>query len=90
MCRSIHTLFNFDPPATEEEILAASTQFVRKVAGFSRPSRANEAAFRHAIGAVASATTRLLESLATEAPPRSREMERARAQARARRRYGSA
>lgn len=85
MCRSIHTLFNFDPPATEDEIEAAALQYVRKVAGFTRPSQANQAAFAAAVEEVAQATARLVASLSTGAPPRTREAEREKARARARR-----
>ncbi|MCA9694314.1 MAG: DUF2277 domain-containing protein [Myxococcales bacterium] len=87
MCRSIKTLFNFEPPATEEEIRAASVQFVRKLGGFTRPSKANEAAFERAIEEVSSAATRLLASLVTAAPAKSREVEAARLKARAAQRY---
>jgi hypothetical protein len=83
MCRSIKILFNFDPPVTEEEIRAAALQFVRKVSGFNRPSRANEAAFLAAIEAVAAASRNLLGALETSAPPRNREDEAAKARARA-------
>lgn len=82
MCRSIKTLFNFDPPATGEEIRAAARQFVRKVSGFQTPSRANEAAFERAIDAVASAAGTLLDSLQTSAPTKDRAIETARARAR--------
>jgi hypothetical protein len=74
MCRSIKTLFNFEPPATEEEIRAASLQFVRKISGFNKPSKANEAAFDRAIGEVTAAARRMLESLETSAQPRDREV----------------
>lgn len=87
MCRSIKTLFNFEPPVTDEEIRAASLQFVRKVSGFSKPSKANEAAFLGAVDEVASAARRLLRSLETNAPPRNREEEAAKARARAARRF---
>ena len=70
MCRSIHTLFNFDPPATEEDVHAAALQYVRKVSGYAKPSRANEEAFQRAVDAVAAATTQLLDELVTSAPPR--------------------
>jgi hypothetical protein len=82
MCRNIKMLFNFDPPVTEEEIRAASLQFVRKVSGFNKPSKANEAAFLTAVDEVAAASTRLLASLETNAPPRNREEEAAKAKAR--------
>ena len=90
MCRNIRPLFNFDPPVTEEEIREASLQFVRKISGFPRPSRANEAAFRAAVDRVADATRDLLASLVTDAPARDREVEAARAGARAVRRFGGA
>ena len=89
MCRSIKTLFNFDPPATDEEIRAASLQFVRKLSGFNAPSKANEAAFNAAIEEVFEAGHRLLHSLETQAPPRDREVEAAKAKARSAERYGS-
>lgn len=89
MCRSIRPLFNFDPPATDEEIRAASRQFVRKVSGFARPSQANQAAFDRAVEAVTQAARQLLDSLQTSAPARSREVEAARARARAAKRFGS-
>jgi len=82
MCRNIKTLFNFDPPVTEEEIRAASLQFVRKISGFSKPSKANEAAFLAAIDEVEAASTRLLSSLETVAPARTREEEAAKARLR--------
>ena len=82
MCRNIKMLFNFDPPVTPEEIRAASLQYVRKISGFSKPSKANEAAFQAAIDEVASASTRLLRSLETTAPPKNREEEAAKAKAR--------
>ncbi len=88
MCRSIKTLFNFEPPATDEEIEAASRQFVRKVSGFTRPSKANETAFEQAIEEIAAAARRLLDSLETSAPPRDRAVEAAKAWARAAGRYG--
>ena len=87
MCRSIRTLFNFEPPATEGEIRAASLQFVRKVSGFAHPSRANQAAFDRAVEETAEAARRLLASLVTQAPPRDREAEAERARARARARF---
>ena len=90
MCRNIKTLFNFDPPATEEEIRAASLQFVRKLSGFTKPSKVNEAAFNQAIGEVAEVAERLIVSLVTTAPPRDREEWAARAKARAAERYGRA
>ena len=88
MCRNIKTLFNFDPPVTEDEVRAASLQFVRKISGFNKPSKANEAAFLAAIEEVASVSTRLLHSLETTAPPKSREEEAAKARARAAERFG--
>jgi hypothetical protein len=88
MCRNIKTLFNFDPPVTEEEIRAASLQFVRKISGFTKPSKANEALFLEAVDAVAGISTRLLLSLETNAPPKNREEEAAKAKARAAQRFG--
>jgi hypothetical protein len=89
MCRNIKTLFNFDPPVTPEEIRAASLQFVRKITGFNKPSKANEAAFLAAIDEVAGLSGRLLRSLETNAPPKNREEEAARAKARAAERFGA-
>jgi hypothetical protein len=89
MCRNIKTLFNFDPPVSDEEIRAASLQFVRKVTGFNKPSKANEAAFMQAIDEVAAASSRLLHSMQTTAPPRNREEEAAKAKARAAERFGT-
>ena len=89
MCRNIRTLHNFEPPATAEEIDAAALQYVRKLSGTNKPSKANEAAFARAIGEVAAASTRLLESLVTAAPPRDRELEAARARERTRLRFGA-
>lgn len=86
MCRSIKPLFNFDPPATQAEIDAAALQFVRKLSGYNRPSRANEAAFNAAVSEIAAAAARLLAALETSAPPRSREVEAARARLRIARR----
>jgi hypothetical protein len=83
MCRSIHPLYNFEPRATDEEIRAAALQYVRKISGFSKPSRANEAAFVRAVDAVADASARLLAELTTTAAPRDREVEAAKARARA-------
>jgi len=83
MCRNIHTLYNFEPPATEEEIQAAALQYVRKVSGFKQPSKINEAAFQAAVDAVAEASRHLLRSLETSAPPRDRQEEAAKAHARA-------
>ena len=88
MCRNIRTLFNFEPPANEEEIHASALQFVRKLSGFNQPSKANEAAFKRAIEEVAAAAHRLLESLETSRPPRNREVEAMKAQARSRERFG--
>ena len=88
MCRNIKTLFNFDPPVTDDEIRAASLQFVRKISGFNKPSKANEAAFLAAIDEVAGVSTRLLRSLETNALPRNREQEAAKAKARAAERFG--
>jgi hypothetical protein len=88
MCRNIRTLFNFDPPATDEEIRAASIQFVRKLSGFTRPSHANQEAFDQAIDEVAGVARRLIDSLVTNTPPRDREEWAARARARAAERYG--
>jgi hypothetical protein len=87
MCRNIRTLFNFEPPATEEEIRAASLQFVRKLSGFNRPSRANEAVWDRAVEEVAGAARALIGSLVTTADPRDREVEAARARARAAERF---
>jgi len=89
MCRNIRTLFNFEPPATEEEIRAAALQFVRKVSGFAKPSRANEAAFALAVDEVTSAAQTLVRSLVTVAPARNREAEAARARAKSASRFGS-
>ena len=88
MCRNIKTLFNFEPPATEEEIRAASLQFVRKLSGFTKPSKANEDAFNQAVEEVTDVAERLIASLVTTAPPRDREEWIARARARAAERYG--
>ena len=89
MCRSIKELFNFDPPVTAEEIRAASIQYVRKISGFHKPSKANENAFLAAVDEVASISTRLLCSLETNAPPKSREQEAAKAKARGAQRFHS-
>ncbi len=89
MCRNIKTLFNFDPPVTEEEVRAASLQFVRKITGFNKPSKANEAAFESAIEEIAGIAGRLLQSLETTAPPKNREEEAAKAKARAAERFGT-
>ena len=90
MCRSIKTLFNFDPPATEDEVRAASLQFVRKLAGFTKPSKANEAAFELAVENIAAAARELLDSLETNARPKDREAEAERARERSERRFGPA
>jgi hypothetical protein len=89
MCRNIKTLFNFDPPVTAEEVRAASLQFVRKISGFNKPSKANEAAFLGAIDEIAAISTRFLHSLDTNAPPKNREEEAAKARARAAERFGA-
>jgi len=89
MCRNIHTLHNYDPPATDEEIRGAALQYVRKISGSTKPSKANEAAFARAVDEVAVASGRLLEALVTTAPPRNREVEAARARARAEQRFGA-
>jgi len=89
MCRNIKILFNFDPPVTDDEVRAASLQFVRKISGFNKPSKANEGAFIAAIDEIAGASTRLLRSLETNAPSRNREQEAARAKARAAERFGT-
>ena len=88
MCRNIKTLYNFDPPVTEEEIRAASLQFVRKISGFNKPSKANEPSFLAAVDEIAGISTRLLHSLETNAPPKTREEEAAKAKARAAERFG--
>ena len=90
MCRNIHTLYNFEPPATEEEVRSAALQYVRKISGFQKPSRANEEAFARALAAVAAASSRLLDELVTSAPPRDREVEAARARERAKQRFAHA
>jgi hypothetical protein len=90
MCRNIKTLHNFEPPATEEEVHAAALQYVRKISGTNKPSKANEAAFDRAVDEVARASQRLLAALVTAAAPRDREVEAARARARAEKRFGSA
>lgn len=89
MCRNIKILFNFDPPATDEEIRAAAVQFVRKVSGSTKPSKANEPAFNEAIDDIAASVQNLLNSLTTNAPPKNREEERLKAQARAAKRFGT-
>jgi hypothetical protein len=90
MCRNIKTLHNFEPPATDEEVAAAALQYVRKVSGSQKPSKANEAAFARAVADVAATTRRLLGELVTVAAPRDREIEAARARARAEKRFGQA
>jgi hypothetical protein len=90
MCRNIKTLFNFDPPATDEEVRAASLQFVRKLSGFNAPSKANEKVFNKAIDEVAKIARRLIDDLDTTAPPKNREDEAAKAKARAAERFGKA
>jgi hypothetical protein len=87
MCRNIRTLFNFEPPATDEEIRASALQFVRKLSGFAHPSRANEAAFARAVDEVTDAARRLLRSLETASPAKNRELEAAKARARAKERF---
>ena len=89
MCRNIKTLYNFDPPVTPEEVRAASLQFVRKITGFSKPSKANETAFLAAIDEIANISIRLLQSLETAAPPKNREEEAAKAKARTAERFGA-
>jgi hypothetical protein len=90
MCRNIHTLFNFEPPATEDEVRDASLQYVRKISGFTKPSRANEAAFERAVDEVAAATARLIDELVTNAPPKDREVEAQRKRERAANRFAAA
>jgi hypothetical protein len=90
MCRNIHTLYNFEPPATNEEIRDASLQYVRKISGFTKPSQANEAAFARVVDEVAAASERLLEQLVTSAAPKNREVEAERARARAAKRFATA
>ena len=89
MCRNIRTLYNFDPPATDEEVRAAALQYVRKISGFTKPSRANEEAFARAIEAVAEASAELLSHLQTAAPAKNREVEAAKARARSEQRYAA-
>ena len=89
MCRNIHTLHNFEPPATDEEIHAAALQYVRKISGYTKPSQANAEAFELAVEEVAAASARLLASLTTKAPPRDREVEAQRARARAAQRFAA-
>jgi hypothetical protein len=90
MCRNIHTLFNYEPPATAHEVEDAALQYVRKISGFTKPSRANEEAFARAVAEVSAATQRLIEALVTSAPPKDREVEAARARARAAKRFATA
>jgi hypothetical protein len=90
MCRNIHTLFNFEPPATEEEVRGAALQYVRKISGFTKPSRANEAAFERAVDEVAAASQRLVGELVTNAPPKDREVEAQRKRERAAKRFAAA
>ena len=89
MCRNIKTLFNFDPPVTEDEVRAASLQFVRKISGFTKPSKANEEAFAAAVEEIAGISSRLLHSMETAAPPKNREEEAAKAKARSAERFGT-
>jgi len=89
MCRNIKTLFNFDPPVTDDEVRAASLQFVRKISGFNKPSKANEDFFLGAVEEIAGISSRLLRSLETNAPPKNREEEAAKAKARAAERFGA-
>ena len=90
MCRNIHTLYNFEPPATEHEVREAAAQYVRKISGFTKPSRANEDAFARAVDEVAEATRHLLAELVTQAAPRDREVEAERARERAKKRFATA
>ena len=89
MCRNIRTLYNFEPPATDDEVRAAAEQFVRKISGFTKPSKANEEAFEQAVDEVAAVSARLLGQLVTNAPPKDREVEAAKARARAAERYAA-
>ena len=89
MCRNIRTLYNFEPPTTEDEVRAAALQYVRKISGFTKPSRANEAAFERAVDAVAEASSRLLAELVTQAPPKDREVEAERRAARSAARFAA-
>jgi hypothetical protein len=89
MCRNIHTLYNFEPHATDEEVRAASLQYVRKISGFNKPSQANAAAFARAVEAITEASSELLEELVTNAAPRNREVEAARARARGQQRFAA-
>jgi hypothetical protein len=90
MCRNIHTLYNFEPPATEDEIRGAALQYVRKISGFTKPSQANEAVFDAAVDEVADATRRLIDALVTNAAPKDREVEAERARERAKKRFATA
>jgi len=90
MCRNIHTLYNFEPPATDDEVRDASLQYVRKISGFTKPSQANEQAFARAVDEVAEASRRLIDKLVTSAAPKDREVEAERARARAAKRYATA
>jgi hypothetical protein len=90
MCRNIHTLYNFEPPATEEEVRSASLQYVRKISGFNKPSQANEEAFARAVDEVTEASQRLIDALVTTAAPKNREVEAERARARAAKRFATA
>jgi hypothetical protein len=89
MCRNIRTLYNYEPPATEDEVRAAALQYVRKISGFTKPSQANAEAFERAVDAVAAVSTQLLRDLSTAAPPRDREVEAAKARARAQQRFAA-
>jgi hypothetical protein len=89
MCRNIRTLYNFEPPATEEEVRSAALQYVRKISGFTKPSQANAVAFERAVDAVAAASSELLGELVTSAPPKDREVEAAKARARSAQRYAA-
>jgi hypothetical protein len=89
MCRNIRTLYNFEPPATSDEVNAAALQYVRKISGFTKPSQANEEAFAHAVEAVAAISRELLDQLETNAPPKDREVEAAKARERSRARYAA-
>jgi hypothetical protein len=90
MCRNIHTLFNFEPPATDDEVRGAALQYVRKVSGFTKPSQANETAFERAVDEVAAVTARLIDELVTNAPPKDRELEAQRKRERAAKRFATA
>jgi hypothetical protein len=90
MCRNIHTLFNYEPPATDDEVRDAALQYVRKISGFTKPSRANDAAFERAVDEVTAATARLIDELVTNAPPKDREVEAQRKRERAAKRFATA